>query len=147
MTEEKNVSKPMQLWNSAVKVVKGENTAQLVEQFTAEMTLVAEGLCEDQAKLRRAAEELRTAQEQSEQRLDSRMEALDTALRENQRETDRRLDEMARRLNALESRQAAKEARGRESKRRDAGLIRQLTVLVSIVAGAWVLVTILNLFK
>ncbi len=147
MTEEKNVSKPMQLWNSAVKVVKGENTAQLVEQFTAEMTLVAEGLCEDQAKLRRAAEELRTAQEQSEQRLDSRMEALDTALRENQRETDRRLDEMARRLNALESRQAAKEAKGKESRRRDAGLIRQLTVLVSIVAGAWVLVTILNLFK
>lgn len=147
MTEEKNVSKPMQLWNSAVKVVKGENTAQLVEQFTAEMTLVAEGLCEDQAKLRRAAEELRTAQEQSEQRLDSRMEALDTALRENQRETDRRLDEMTRRLNALESRQAAKEAKGKESRRRDAGLIRQLTVLVSIVAGAWVLVTILNLFK
>lgn len=147
MTEEKNVSKPMQLWNSAVKVVKGENTAQLVEQFTAEMTLVAEGLCEDQAKLRRAAEELRAAQEQSEQRLTSRMEALDTALRENQRETDRRLDEMSRRLNALESRQDAKEAKAKERKRRDAGLIRQLTVLVSIIAGAWVLVTILNLFK
>ncbi len=147
MTEEKNVSKPMQLWNNAVKVVKGENTAQLVEQFTAEMTLVAEGLCEDQAKLRRAAEELRTAQEQSEQRLVSRMEAIDTALRENQRETDRRLDEMTRRLNALENRQDAKEAKAKESKRRDAGLIRQLTVLVSIIAGAWVLVTILNLFK
>ena len=41
------------LWDGALKMVKGENTTQLIEQFTAEMTLVAEGLCEDQNKLRK----------------------------------------------------------------------------------------------
>ena len=52
--EEENaiVSKPKKIWNDALKAVKGENTNQLIEQFTAEMTLVAEGLCEDQNKLR-----------------------------------------------------------------------------------------------
>ena len=33
------------LWDGALKRVKGENTNQLIENFTAEMTLVAEGLC------------------------------------------------------------------------------------------------------
>ena len=42
MTEEKT-GKPS-LWNQALKVVKGDSTTELVEQFTQEMTLVAEGL-------------------------------------------------------------------------------------------------------
>ena len=42
MSEEKTVSKPRQLWDSAVKAVKGGGTEQLIETFTAEMTLVAE---------------------------------------------------------------------------------------------------------
>ena len=53
MSEDKNVSKPRQLWDSAVKAVKGGSTEQLVETFTSEMTLVAEGLCEDQNNLRK----------------------------------------------------------------------------------------------
>ena len=45
MNEETNLmNAPKKLWDGALKMVKGENTAQLVEQFTAEMTLVAEGL-------------------------------------------------------------------------------------------------------
>ena len=52
MSEEKTVSKPRQLWDSAVKAVKGGGTEQLIETFTAERTLVAEGLCEDQTNLR-----------------------------------------------------------------------------------------------
>ena len=48
MTEEKTLTeKPKKtLWDGALKMVKGENTNQLIEQFTAEMNLVAEGLCE-----------------------------------------------------------------------------------------------------
>ena len=44
MEEEKTLTeKPKKLWDGALKMVKGENTHQLIEQFTAEMTLVAEG--------------------------------------------------------------------------------------------------------
>ena len=54
MEEEKTLAtekpKKTTLWDGALKMVKGENTNQLIEQFTAEMTLVAEGLCEDQTK-------------------------------------------------------------------------------------------------
>ena len=56
LTEEKT-AKPS-LWNQALKVVKGDSMNDMVEQFTQEMTLVAEGLCEDQARLRKAVDGL-----------------------------------------------------------------------------------------
>jgi len=139
VSEEKNVSKPMQLWNNALKAVKGDSTAQLVEEFTSEMTLVAEGLCEDQARLRQSVEELRREDDRSAQRLTSEVQAIETAIRENQRDTDQRLDDLQRRLAALESK-----ANSRAKK--NEGLIHQLTILASIICGTWLLVTILNLF-
>ena len=140
MSEEKNVSKPMQLWNNALKAVKGDSTTQLVEQFTAEMTLVAEGLCEDQARLRQAVEELRRGEDRTAQKFASEVEAIETAIRENQRDTDRRLDDMNRRLEAIESKQHSR-------KSKQLGLVQQLTILAAIVCGSWIIVTILNLFK
>lgn len=139
MSEEKNVSKPMQLWNSALRAVKGDSTAQLVEEFTAEMTLVAEGLCEDQARLRQSMEELHRQEDCTAQRMLSEVQALESSLRESQRDTDKRLEELQHRLSALE---------GKLNSRvhKNTGLIRQLTILVSIVCGTWLLVTILNLF-
>lgn len=139
MSEEKNVSRPMQLWNSALKAVKGDSTQQLVEQFTAEMTLVAEGLCEDQARLRQSVEELRREDDRHGQRLASEVLAIDATLRENQRENDRRLEDMQRRLAALESK-----ANSRRHKERS--WLSQVTLLVGIVCGTWLLVTVLNLF-
>lgn len=140
MSEEKTVSRPMQLWNSALKAVKGDSTAQLVEQFTSEMTLVAEGLCEDQARLRQQVESIRREDDRHVQRLTSEIEALETTIRENQRETDRRLEDLSRRLSQIEE--------GRRSKKsRDVGLVQQLTVLACIVCGSWILVTVLNLLR
>lgn len=140
MSEEKNVSRPMQLWNNAIKAVKGDSTLQLVEQFTSEMTLVAEGLCEDQARLRQQTETLRREADRSAQRLDSEIKALESTIRENQRDTDRRLDDLSRRLSALEAKQNRR-------KGKELGLVQQLTVLAAIVCGSWIIVTILNLFK
>lgn len=140
MSEEKNVSKPMQLWNNALKVVKGDSTQQLVEQFTAEMTLVAEGLCEDQARLRQSVEELRREDDRHAQRLTSEVQAIDATLRENQRENDRRLEDMQRRLAALEGKVNSR-------LRKERGWLSQVTLLVSILCGTWLLVTILNLFR
>lgn len=141
MSEEKTVSKPRQLWDSALKAVKGGGTEQLVESFTAEMTLVAEGLCEDQQTLRRELEHVRAMAEKLEQRAVNEQEVLDTTLRENQKEVDRRLDELTRRIAALETRAARRDEKSRKEK----NWISQLTVLVSIAAGAWVLVTLLQL--
>lgn len=141
MSEEKTVSKPRQLWDSALKAVKGGGTEQLVETFTSEMTLVAEGLCEDQQTLRRELEHVRAMTEKLEQRAANEQEVLDTTLRENQKEVDRRLDELTRRIAALETRAARRDEKSRKEK----NWISQLTVLVSIAAGAWVLVTLLQL--
>ena len=77
MSEDKNVSKPRQLWDSAVKAVKGGSTEQLVETFTSEMTLVAEGLCEDQNNLRKELAQVREMAEKLEHRADNEQELLD----------------------------------------------------------------------
>lgn len=134
--------KPRTLWESALKVVKGDSTEQLVEQFTAEMTLVAEGLYDDQARLKREVELLRQEQDRLSQRVGSEQQAQEAALMEAQRDLDRRLDDFARRLSAMEAKLSAK-----PKKMRMDGLVGQLTVLACIVCGSWVLVTILNLFR
>lgn len=140
LTEEK--TKPS-LWNQALKAVKGDSTNELVEQFTQEMTLVAEGLCEDQARLRKAVDGLireadgqRTKSEQDYQEL---LRQLD----ENQKDTHRRLDELSRRVSALEK-PAPKEKRSKLGLGTD--VISRLTILAGIVCGTWLIVTILNLF-
>jgi len=140
MSEEKNISKPLQLWNQAVKAVKGDTAGQMVEEFTAEMTLVAEGLCEDQARLRKAVEDLRREQERSGQSASSEIAALENTLREHQRDTDRRLEDLSRRLAAMEGKQKKKESA-------KPSWMNQAIVLASIVCGSWILVTILQLFR
>jgi len=141
MTDEKQ--KPS-LWNQALKVVKGDSTAELVEQFTQEMTLVAEGLCEDQARLRNAvdglvreADGLKAKQEQDYQELQRQLD-------EHEKDTKRRLEEMSRRIAALEK-PAAKDKPGRF--RLGGDVISRLTVLAGIICGTWLIVTILNLLK
>lgn len=139
MSEPKNVSRPLQLWNNAVKAVKGENTGALVEQFTAEMTLVAEGLCEDQARLRQTMEEVRRAQDALSQQMQSEQSVIESTLREQQRDVDRRLQEIERRLSALE--------KSRPQPRKRAGVLDQATLLAGIVCGTWLIVTILKMFQ
>ena len=121
MSEDKNVSKPRQLWDSAVKAVKGGSTEQLVETFTSEMTLVAEGLCEDQNNLRKELAQVREMAEKLEHRADNEQEVLDTTLRENQKDIDRRLDELTRRIAALEVKTTRRDKD--EPRQRDMGII------------------------
>lgn len=141
MQTEEKTNKPS-LWNQALKVVKGDSTTELVEQFTQEMTLVAEGLCEDQARLRKAVDGLiREADVQkakSEQDYQDVLRQLDA----HQKETKQQLDELSRRVAALEKPAKAKKGKGLLG----ADVIGRLTVLAGIVCGAWVIVTILKLF-
>jgi len=143
------MEKPKKIWDGALKMVKGENTSQLIEQFTAEMTLVAEGLCEDQSKLRREVDDMMTSEDQRIQRLESRIELLESTLEEERQAHDRDLTETRNRLATLEK-QAAKEPekpKEKEKEKKKISWIRDLTVLVAIAAGAWIVVTILNMIK
>ena len=143
MSEEKTLTeKPKKtLWDGALKMVKGENTNQLIEQFTAEMTLVAEGLCEDQTKLRREVEDMMTQEDRRIQKLESRIDLLESSLDEERKAHDKDVTELRNRLSTLEK-QAAK-APAKEKKKAGT-IIRDLIWLVGIAAAAWVIVTIIN---
>ena len=144
MAEEKTVSAPRRLLDSALKAVKGDSTQQLVESFTAEMTLVAEGLSEDQGRLRKSLEDLTDENDRARQRLKSDIDALETTQAEDRAHMDQRLEELTRRVAALEAHEKA----FREKKTLlPNGVLRQVILLASIVCGSWVLVTILQLLK
>ena len=147
MEEEKTLTekpKKTTLWDGALKMVKGENTNQLIEQFTAEMTLVAEGLCEDQTKLRREVDDMTTQEDRRIQKLESRISLLETSLEEERKAHDKDLTELRNRLAALEK-QSAKDARvirEQKEKKRDRNWLRDLTILIVVAAVAVIAVTL-----
>ena len=145
MSEEKTLTeKPKKtLWDGALKMVKGENTNQLIEQFTAEMTLVAEGLCEDQTRLRKEVDGMVTQEDKRIQKLESGIDMLETSLEEERREHDKIVTELRSRISLLEKQAAKAPAK---DKKKTGGIIKGLTAMVSIAAVAWVIVTILNVF-
>lgn len=145
MSEETNlINKPKKLWNDALKMVKGENTTQLIEQFTAEMTLVAEGLCEDQNKLRGEVDRMVTDEDRRLQKLDSRLSEMESAAEEQQRENDQIVTELRNRLAALEKQSArdARTIREQKEKKKERNRIREWTVLIAVAAVAVIAVTL-----
>ncbi len=146
MDEEKTLTaektKKPTLWDGALKMVKGENTNQLIEQFTAEMTLVAEGLCEDQTKLRKEVDGMMTQEDKRIQKLESTINLLETSLEEERKNHDQDVTELRNRVSQLEK-QAKVTAKDKKKSRT---IIRDLTWLVGIAAAAWVVVTIINAF-
>ena len=146
MDEEKTLTaektKKPTLWDGALKMVKGENTNQLIEQFTAEMTLVAEGLCEDQTKLRKEVDGLMTQEDKRIQKLESTINLLETSLEEERKNHDQDVTELRNRVSQLEKQ--AKVAT--KDKKKSRTIIRDMTWLVGIAAAAWVVVTIINTF-
>ena len=147
MEEEKTLTaektKKPTLWDGALKMVKGENTNQLIEQFTAEMTLVAEGLCEDQTRLRKEVDGMVTQEDKRIQKLESGIDMLETSLEEERREHDKIVTELRSRISLLEKQAAKAPAK---DKKKTGGIIKDLTAMVAIAAGAWVIVTVLNVF-
>ncbi len=132
---------PKKLWDGALKMVRGDSTSQLIENFTAEMTLVAEGLCEDQSNLRREVERTATEEDRRIQALQSRIDAAETSLEQERAAHDRDLTELRTRLASLEKKANAKPAREKSSRR---SIIRDLTILVGIAGAVWIIVTLLN---
>ena len=119
--------------------LKGKDMGQLVENFTSEMTLVAEGLSEDQQKLFQETDRLSAQQTELEQRLldglhDAEVDNKD--LRKEVRELKARLEK------------AEKALQDKKGKRSDGlfSIIRQATWLVAIFSVAWVIVTLIHAF-
>ena len=140
LTEEKT-GKPS-IWNQALKVVKGDSTTELVEQFTQEMTLVAEGLCEDQARLRKAVEGLIRETEGQKQKSEQDYQDILRQLEESQRQQKQRMDELSRRIAALEK-PSPREKKGLFGLGND--MIGRMTLLVGMVCATVLIVTILRL--
>lgn len=128
--------------NGVLSPLKGKDMGQLVEDFTSEMTLVAEGLSEDQQKLAQESERLSAQQTELEQRmLDGFHDSGVTA------------DELRKEISSLRSRmdkaeKMLQEKKERKGKKSDgiSGILRQATWLVGIGAGAWIIVTIIQTF-
>ena len=142
-TQQPEKEKQKGFWNGALKKVRGENTTQLIENFTAEMTLVAEGLCEDQTSLRREVDGMMTQEDRRIQKLESRISLLETSLEEERKAHDKDLTELRGRLSALEKQAARAPAK---EKKKAGTIIRDLTCLVGIAAAAWIIVTVINKF-
>lgn len=134
------IKKPKALWNGALQAVKGPGVETLVEDFTSEMTLVAEGLCEDQQRLRKEVEEARSDMERLEAKEDQAFHDLNVRLDDLERAMDTYRQETEKRIRAVETAKPKGFIKA-------SGLIGQLIVLAGILGGTWVLVAVLNLFK
>ncbi len=133
------IKKPRELIGGALQAIKGPDVQSLVESFTSEMTMVTEGLYDDQMRLRKELEELSAQQTiLSQQVLDGR-EDLQMKWEQSQKDIMSRLSDMQKRLQALEA------VKGKQGKKN--GILSQVTLLAAIIAGAWIIVTILNLLK
>lgn len=143
LTDERNGGTKPSLWDHALKAVKGDSTSALVEQFTQEMTLVAEGLCEDQARLRKAVDGLLREVEGQQRRAEQDYQELKRLLDAQERSAKQRMDELSRRIDALEK-PAPKEKKPVFRLGND--LVGRLTLLAGIVCGTWLIVTVLQLF-
>lgn len=120
--------------------LKGKDVGQLVEEFTAEMTLVAEGLSEDQQKLSEENEKLAAQQSLMEQNLLDQLHDVQVTM-----------DEMRSEITTLRGRldKAEKSIGEKKIKKVEGftGLLRQATWLAGILVGGWILVTIIKFFQ
>ncbi len=140
MSDENNsiIRGPKKFLDNALKAVKGENTAQLVEDFTSEMTLVAEGLCEDQNKLRGEINQLLSEEDRRIQKMDSRITCVEKSLEEQQHENDRIVTELRNRLSVLEKKDQKEEREklAQKGKKKERNRIREATILIVVAAVA-----------
>lgn len=132
MQTEEKATKPS-LWDQALKVVKGDSTKELVEAFTQEMTLVAEGLCEDQARLRKAVDGLLQETEGQRQKTE-----------QDYQNVLRQIEALSKRIEALEKPAPKPVKRGWWL---GGDVVSRVTVLAGIICGTWLIVAILQLLK
>jgi hypothetical protein len=109
----------------AMDSISGKELPRLVEDFTREMVIVAEGLSADQESLRASVAIQGEEQDKLAQKL---------------REQEKKLNEISRKLDILSSR-AERRQKGESGLNR---ILRQATWLAAVIGGAWVITTLVN---
>lgn len=120
-------NKSMDFLHGAVDSLTGKDLPRLVEDFTREMVIVAEGLSEDQEKIRSALGLQGEEQDKAAERL--------RALEKQLAGMEKRLDELVRK--------AERRQKGDSSLMR---ILRQATWLAAILASAWVVTALIRAF-
>lgn len=118
---------------------RGREVAQMVEQFTEEVTLVTEGLSEDQVRLTERVDKYSAQQTILEQEVREKLRAAE----EDNKQLRLELASLRVRLEQAERAIADKKLNKVEG---FTGMIRQGTWLVGIGGAAWIITAILNLF-
>ena len=126
--------------NGVLSPLKGRETGQLVEEFTSEMTLVIEGLSEDQTRLREETDALSARQTEVEETLRIRLKEAEEANRELKKE----LETLRKRIDKTDKLVTEKKIKKVEG---FTGLLRQATWLAGILAAAWIITTVIKLFQ
>lgn len=108
--------------------VGGKDLPRLVDDFTQEMVVVAEGLTEDQARLNEALALQGEQQDEISQRL---------------RELEKQTQQIKKRLDEMNQ----QEQRRKKTERGISAILRQATWLAGIIAAAWIITSLLRLFS
>ena len=134
-------------FGNALSTVKGKDLSAMVEDFSSEMTLVAEGLSEDQAKLHELCQSVAAQQTVDREELTLAIDQMSEAVASANDRIGTLETGVLKLQKSLE--QLEKKTEEQKKKKMDSlsGVIRQLTVLVGVAGGAWIVVTILNLLK
>lgn len=109
----------------AMDSISGKELPRLVEDFTREMVIVAEGLSADQESLRSSVVIQGEEQDKLAQKL---------------REQEKKLNEIGKKLDILSSK-AERRQKGESGLNR---ILRQATWLAAVIGGAWVITTVIN---
>ena len=125
--------------NTLFQPLKGKDLNQAVEEFTSEMTLVIEGLSEDQERTSRQVDQLSARQTILEEDLLSRLEEAEKALSDAQKE----MKALQKKLEKAEKTAADKKI---SKVNGFTGMLRQATWLVGIAVGGWIAVTLIKAF-
>ncbi len=129
-----------EFFEGALGPFRSRDLSQAVEEFTSEMALVAEGLSEDQESLRQEVARVSAQQTILEEAELERLHDIECAVQEN---ADK-LAALESKLDKLEKLVADKKIKKVEGW---TGLIRQATWLCGILAGAWIIVTVIQFFQ
>lgn len=126
--------------NGVLSPLKGRDMNQMVEEYTSQMTLVAEGLSEDQEKLARENEKLAVQQTMLEQRVEDGFHDADVTADELRRQ----VEELTKRLDKAERLIQDKKVKKVEG---FTSLLRQATWLAGILVGGWLAFTLINMLR
>jgi len=129
--------------------LKGKDINKAVEEFTSEMTIVCEGLSEDQEMLRKEVENASaqlTILEENARSNRANAENGISELRKTVEKIQKKLnviDDLQLKIAELEK---TFKTQQKEKKQGLTAILRQATWLVGIAAGAWIITTILKMF-